>query len=167
MEGLRRRHLQCHGTLRHCGSPLLCAGEGRDVLPVLAEPGLPRHTATLIEIDPRLAERARRTATELGLDGVEVVVADAGTLETYEALPRADVLLVCGVFGNISPDDVRRTVAALPLLVVAGGTVVWTRGTEDMDRTPQIREWFASSGFAEVGFRKTPDRAFAGGALLH
>jgi hypothetical protein len=141
--------------LRHCGSPLLCAGEGRDVLPVLAEPGLPRHTATLIEIDPRLAERARRTATELGLDGVEVVVADAGTLETYEALP---VPTYCWSAGccNISPDDVRRTVAALPLLV-AGGTVVWTRGTEDMDRTLQIREWFASSGFAEVGFRKTPD----------
>ena len=30
---------------------------------------------------------------------------------------RADVMLACGIFGNISDDDVRRTVGVLPALV--------------------------------------------------
>lgn len=52
---------------------VVCAGEGRDLLPVLAECADDRPVrATLIELDPVLADRARATAAELGLDSVEV-----------------------------------------------------------------------------------------------
>jgi hypothetical protein len=140
---------------------VLCAGEGRDVLPVLADVGGGRPVrATLIEIDPPLADRARATATELGLCGVAVKTADAGTPETYRDIPRAHVLTVCGVFGNITVEDVRRTIAALPGLLAAYGIVIWTRGVQDCDRTPDIRATFAAHGFTELTFIGTADGSF-------
>jgi len=139
----------------------ICAGEARDVLPVLAElNGDPPVEATLIEFDPLLAERARTSATELGLSGVEVMIADAGIPQTYREIPRAHVLTVCGVFGNISVEDVRRTITALPGLLAADGIVVWTRGVQDADWTPDIRDTFAANGFTEMSFTSTPKGHF-------
>lgn len=70
------------------------------------------------------------------------------------ALPTlpADVLLLCGIFGNVSDDDIRRTVAAAPALCAAGGTIIWTRHRRAPDLTPDIRAWFGASGFDEVTF---------------
>jgi hypothetical protein len=39
----------------------------------------------------------------------------------------ADVLLLCGIFGNVSDGDIRRTVQAVPALCRAGATVIWAR----------------------------------------
>jgi Putative methyltransferase len=131
----------------------MCAGQGRDLLGVL--PRHPRRAdvrARLVELDPRLAEDARRTAREAGLSGVEVVTGDAALTSAYRDLVPADLVLVCGVFGNISDADIRRTVAVLPGICRQGGTVVWTRHREEPDLTPTIREWFGDNGFAEVGF---------------
>src|ERR1700733_14602858 len=41
----------------------------------------------------------------------------------------ADIVLVCGIFGNISEDDIHNTVARLPALCGPNATVIWTRGT--------------------------------------
>jgi hypothetical protein len=38
----------------------------------------------------------------------------------------------------------------------AGATVIWTRHRLPPDLTPQIPEWFATSGFAEIAF-ETPE----------
>ncbi len=72
-----------------------------------------------------------------------------------DALP-ADVLLLCGIFGNVSDHDIQRTAQAAPALCRAGATVIWTRHRRPPDLTPQIREWFASSGFAEIAFDALP-----------
>jgi hypothetical protein len=63
-----------------------------------------------------------------------------------------DVLLLCGIFGNVSDRDIRRTVQAAPTLCRAGATVIWTRHRRPPDLTPQIRAWFASAGFGEIAF---------------
>jgi hypothetical protein len=52
----------------------------------------------------------------------------------------------------VSGRDIRRTVQAAPALCRAGATVIWTRHRRPPDLTPQIREWFASGGFAEIAF---------------
>jgi hypothetical protein len=131
----------------------LCAGQGRDVLGVL--PGHPRRddvAAVLVELDPRNARLAAARAAREGLAGVEVRQADAGVTAGYaDALP-AGVLLLCGIFGNISDDDIGRTVAAAPALCAPGGTVIWTRHRRPPDLTLLVREWFAAAGFAEVAF---------------
>lgn len=131
----------------------LCAGQGHDVLGVL--PGHPRRdevTAVLVELDPRNARLAAARAARAGLPGVEVREADAGLTAGYaDALP-ADVLLLCGIFGNVSDEDIGRTVAAAPALCAPGGTVIWTRHRRPPDLTPLVREWFVAAGFAEVAF---------------
>lgn len=138
----------------------MCAGDGRDVLPVLAARRAPVVQALLVELDASLADRARASAAELGLPSVDVVTADAGHTDVYVDVAPAHVLLACGVFGNISLDDTRRTIAVLPTLLAPNGVVIWTRGRgeEDVDPSHRIREAFAERGFVEVSY-VTPDDA--------
>lgn len=131
----------------------VCAGQGRDLLEVLA--GRPGHAfvrARLVELDPHNASIAANAARAAGLERIEVVCADAAVVDVYRGLLPADLVLACGVFGNISDDDVRTTVEALPGLCSPGGTVIWTRSRRAPDLTPQIRGWFAGAGFEEVAF---------------
>ena len=131
----------------------LCAGQGRDVLGVL--PGHPRRddvTAVLVELDPGNARLAADGVARARLANVTVRQADAGIAASYaDALP-ADVLLLCGIFGNVSEDDVRRTIAAARVMCAPGGTVIWTRHRRPPDLTPRLRDWFAAAGFAELAF---------------
>jgi hypothetical protein len=137
----------------------LCAGDGRDILGVLAErEDAARVSVTLVEVLPELVERARSAATEVAAD-VEVVTADAGCSETYvgRASVPADVVLLVGVLGNISEADVAATVAAMPGICAPGATLLWSRGRslEGVDDfvTP-VRTAFCSSGFVEMGIQR-------------
>jgi hypothetical protein len=143
----------------------LCAGQGRDVIGVL--PGHPRRDdvhAVLVEADPRNADVARRAAAEAGLRQVEVREADAAGVASFaDALP-ADVLLLCGIFGNVSDEDIKFTVEATPAMCRPGATVIWTRHRLPPDLTPQIRAWFGGSGFDELAFDTSADKMMAVGA---
>jgi hypothetical protein len=128
-----------------------CAGDGRDLLEVL--PTHPRRDdvrARLVELDPDNAGRARRAAA--GLPGVEVVEADAGRSDAYMGAVPADLVLLCGVFGNIADTDVEATIRATPMLCAPGATVIWTRHRRSPDLTPSVRHWFTEFGFDEVAF---------------
>ena len=142
----------------------MCAGDGRDLLGVL--PDHPRRedvAARLVELDPDLVSEARCTLQRLGLPRVEVVEGDAsGTPAYIDAVP-ADVVLVCGVFGNISDEDVHRTINELAHLVAAGAVVIWTRHRRPPDLTTTIRRWFTEAGFEEVGFDKDDRSSFGVG----
>jgi hypothetical protein len=144
----------------------MCAGDGRDLLGVL--PGHPRRTdvhARLVELDPELAARARARAAAVS-PRIEVVNADASTTTAYERAVPADIVLVCGVFGNITDDDIRHTIDELPWLCAPGAVVVWTRGTFAPDLTPAIRTWFEAGGFSELSFVAIPETTFGVGANL-
>lgn len=139
----------------------MCAGDGRDVLPVLAE-GARDVRALLVELDPLLCSRARSTAAHHGLTGVEIRAGDAGVIDAYLNCTPAHVVLACGVFGNITVDDARQTVAALPSLLADDGIVIWTRGRKDHGPDPStvIRELFIAHGFTELGFTAPEDARF-------
>ena len=141
----------------------LCAGQGRDVLGTL--PAHPRRddvSALLVEADPTLAAHARAAAAAAGLNRVEVRAGDASRVDSFaDALP-ADVLLLCGIFGNVSVADIRRTVAAAPALCAPGATVIWTRHQRPPDLTPQVRDWFTAAGFEEVTFWGRPAAPMTG-----
>ncbi|WP_250036231.1 class I SAM-dependent methyltransferase [Paractinoplanes maris] len=127
----------------------MCAGDGRDVLPLLPAGS----QAVLVEWDPVLAARAREAAP----DGVTVLTADAGTTTPYASVAPAEVLLACGVFGNIPYEDTARTIAALPSLLAPGGTVIWTRAGSEAG---VVRDLFAATGFTELSFTAPPDARF-------
>jgi hypothetical protein len=59
-----------------------------------------------------------------GSPTIAVVCGDAGTTTAHLGAVPADLLLLCGIFGNVPDDDIRTTVAAVPALLAAGGTVV-------------------------------------------
>src|SRR5215469_264582 len=131
----------------------LVQGHLSDVLGVL--PGHPREgdvTALLVELDPANAEAARDRAAAANLEGLTVRQADAGLVHSFaDALP-ANVLLLCGIFGNVSDEDIHQTVTAAGALTAPGGTVIWTRHRRPPDLTVQIRSWFGAAGFDEVAF---------------
>ena len=161
---LVQRHLrdaidQRSGPLRIIS---MCAGEGRDVVGVLArQPRRGDVPARLVELDPRYAGFARAAARAAHLDRIDVVEADAGVTDSYMGAAPAEIVLACGVFGNISDEDVRGTIEQLPSLCAPGATVIWTRGREPhRDPALTIRDWFSQSGFDEVAYDAPPEATF-------
>lgn len=142
----------------------LCAGEGRDLLGVLeSHPRAGDVHGRLVELDPENAAVARRRAGTLGV-AVEVVTADASLTDCAAGAVPADLVVACGIFGNISDADVENTIRSLPMLCRSGATVVWTRHTAAPDLTPRICDWFASAGFDEVSFVRAADLKFGVGS---
>jgi len=147
-----RRALDAHPGLVRIVS--MCAGEGRDVIGVLR--GHPRRddvTARLVELDERNVAAAREAARAAALDAVEVVHGDAALTDSYSGAVPAEIVLACGVFGNITREDIVRTIERLPSLSAPGATVIWTRGARpERDVAQEIRRWFDERGFEEMAF---------------
>jgi hypothetical protein len=142
-----------------------CAGDVRDLLGVLATyPRAQAVRARLVELAPELVAAGRERAAREGLAGVDFRLGDASTTRAYAGAVPADVVLLCGIFGNISDDDVRATIQHAPVLCARGATVIWTRGRFAPDLTPTIRRWFADAGFEELSFVTIPNSTKAVGA---
>jgi hypothetical protein len=142
----------------------LCAGRGDDLIGVLRDhphAGLVR--ARLVELDPCNLDALSASARAAGLD-LEIVHGDAGEPRFYEGFVPADVVLLCGVLGNISDSDVQSTIASLPQLCRTGATVIWTRSRRGPDLTPRVRQWFGECGFSELAFVAPVDAVWSVGA---
>lgn len=128
-----------------------CAGQGHDLLGVLeSRPGdRERVRGALIELDAENAAIARRRIAELGVD-VEVVERDAGVTDSYVGLVPADLVLLSGIMGNITADDIEQLIHAARQFCAPEATVIWTRGAQVPDLGPHIRQWFEDAGFTEV-----------------
>ena len=136
----------------------LCAGDGRDILDVVARRGGEEPSVVLAEKDPRLAADAAKRAAAHGLSRVVVVEGDAGDPLTWLEHVPVDLLVLCGIFGNITDVDIRQTIVSIPAMLREEGHVVWTRGADgDLDLRPQVRKWFADAGFAEIAFDGSPE----------
>ncbi|MFD3456222.1 class I SAM-dependent methyltransferase family protein [Streptomyces sp. NPDC058691] len=141
----------------------LCAGEGRDLLDVLPEhPRRDDVRARLVELDPRNSATALARAGQAGLQQVEVVTGDASLIDQYEGMAPADLVLICGVFGNITEADIEHTIAACSQLCRTGGIVIWTRHRGAPDRVPLICEWFEAQHF-ELRWLSAADAGFGVG----
>lgn len=163
----------------------ICAGDGRDILDVLgARADASRVTTTLVELDARLCALAQARALENGLAGVDIRQADAGATDAYLGVSPADLVILVGVFGNISDADVRTTLKLLPALCKPDALVIWSLRQQarqdqgpcgsprrlarlprrnDYERVETLREWFDAEGFHET-FANRADAAFYVGA---
>jgi ubiquinone/menaquinone biosynthesis C-methylase UbiE len=141
-----------------------CAGQGHDLLGVLAtRPDASRVRCTLLEDDERNVAVARSAFAGAALTNVKVVQADAGDLCSYVGSVPADLVLMAGVFGNISDGDVHRTIEALPQLCAPQATVIWTRSRRAPDLTPAVHRWLEAAGLVEQAFHAPQDVLFAVG----
>jgi predicted RNA methylase len=142
----------------------LCGGQGRDLLEVLADhPRRDDVRARLVELDPRNTTFAQDAARASGLDRVEVVTADAALTDRYRGIVPADIVLACGVFGNITEEDIEHTIDSCSQLCKTGGTIIWTRHRDAPDRIPLICNWFEERGF-DRQWLSEPDAGFGVGA---
>ena len=138
----------------------LCAGQGLDLIGVLAEhPRRADVTARLVELDPRNTEVAARLVAEAGLAQVQIVTGDASLTSQYADLGPADLVLACGLFGNMTDADVEATIGYCAQLCAENGTVIWTRARWAPDLVPQICAWFEERGFERIWSWGPPARA--------
>ena len=95
--------------------------------------------AVLVELDPQAGRAGPADAD--GRDGVRVRIGDAGDVASFDDVVPVDPPLLCGIFGNLDDDDIRRTIAAVPAMLAPGGTVIWTRGrfSAERDLRPLVR----------------------------
>jgi hypothetical protein len=141
-----------------------CAGQGHEV--VLALQHHPRSadvSGYLVEWDEYNVHEASGILRAAGLHGIKAVRADASDVDTYRDMPRADLLLLCGIFGNVSDDDVENTIAHASSLCGPGAFVIWTRHRRAPDLTPRIRDWFGEAGLEEVSFESPGENSFSVG----
>jgi hypothetical protein len=135
----------------------ICAGQGHDLIDVLA--GHPRRadvSTRLVELDAQNVALAQGAASALGLDKVQAIAADASLTDAYlDAVP-ADLILVCGVFGNVCAEDVLNTIEHLPELCAPRATVVWTRHRHPPDLVPRALEAFERAGLQLLSFEDAP-----------
>ena len=75
-------------------------------------------------------------------------------------------MLLCGLFGNITDEDIRATISAARGLTRTGGTVIWTRGRVEPDAVDWIASVFEENGFERV-FLSEPGPRFGVGAHRH
>jgi hypothetical protein len=137
-----------------------CAGDGRDLLGVVADHSRgPDVAGRLVELDPELATRAREAAPAR----IEVRCDDASTTTAFAGAVPADLVLACGVFGNITDADIARTIDLLPSLCAPSATVIWTRHRRPPDGTVVVRDTFRAAGFDEIDFVAPDDFLFAVG----
>jgi hypothetical protein len=66
------------------------------------------------------------------------------------------------LFGNITDEDIRRTIKSCSQLCTTGGTVIWTRSRSAPDRVPLICDWFSESDF-DLQWLSEPDAGFGVG----
>jgi hypothetical protein len=126
----------------------MCAGQGRDLIGVAR-----RHrrgddlTGLLVEADPRNVAVAREAIEQAGLSGLSIVQGDAGNSDSYAEAAPADLVLAAGIFGNVSREDIQRTIRFLPALCAPGALVIWTRQPDPDGIVQTIDGWFAEAGF--------------------
>lgn len=142
----------------------LCAGDGRDVIGTLAtHPRCGNVRATLFELNPISIANGRAQIEATGLTHVvKFVAGDATRYDSYRKVGRADILLVCGVWGHVPPHERDEMMRAIRGLVQPGGIVIWTRGAaKGAARLEEIKTLFDPPDWKEVRFDITPDGKFA------
>ena len=138
----------------------VCAGDSRDLIGTLFNhPRASDVYGRLVEIDSRLVEGGRSAAASAGLGGqLEFICGDATLSSVYQGFVPADLVLVCGVFGNVPETELPRLIQSLQYLCRTNGLMIWTRDlvTDGEHRLATIRERLQEAAFEEVSFKMTP-----------
>src|SRR5689334_14799940 len=129
----------------------VCAGDGRDLLGTLKNHHRAKDvSARLVELNPQLVERGRATIESLGLaKQIEFVNGDATIASNYVGAVPADIVIVCGVFGNLTDEaELSRLLDNLRFLSKKDAFVIWTRGnSQGVAHSDTVRRILSASEF--------------------
>lgn len=141
----------------------LCAGDARDLSHAVADhPRSSDVDARVVELDTELAAGAQRRLADLDVRA-SVVTADAGLVDAVADVVPIDVLMLCGIFGNVCDEDVQATIEAVPMLTRSGGSIIWTRHRRAPDLIGSIRGWFDDAGCTTLSLRSAGPGGWAAG----
>ncbi|MEQ1874046.1 MAG: SAM-dependent methyltransferase [Ilumatobacteraceae bacterium] len=130
----------------------LCAGNARDLADALRDhPRRTDVTGGVVELDRQLADESRTNLEAAGGD-IDVIVGDAGNVDTFGHLLPVDLLLLVGIFGNVPDGEVETITRAVPAMCHDGANVIWTRHRRLPDLTPSVRRWFDAAGCTALDF---------------
>lgn len=139
----------------------LCAGDARDIAGALTNHPRTRDiSGELIELEPLLVQDAQANVAAAGV-ALDVRCGDAADTEAFANVVPVDVLVLVGIFGNITEDDVATTIRAVPAICRSGATVIWTRHRRAPDLTPKIRQWFKEAYCSPIDFSSPGPTSFA------
>lgn len=100
-----------------------------------------RAPASYKNLSMKLTRRTPRSADGRRIAGQRRSGAALGDRREPRARPGpVDLLMLCGIFGNVSEQGIKATVSGTPALLRDGGAVIWTRGATDPDLRPAIRQ---------------------------
>jgi len=129
----------------------ICAGQGREVIGALeSHPRRDDVRGRLVELDADNAAFATQWANEAHLEALEVVHGDASVGDAYAGLPRADLVVVSGLFGHVDDKDRVSTIAFLRQMLRSDGHVVWTSFLRNNGPVEKMRRFFVEQSFDEV-----------------
>ncbi len=139
----------------------ICGGHGGELIGALEyHPRRSEITGRLVELDPDNASFARQWALQAAMTGVEVRNDDASLSDSYEGCYPAHIVILSGVFGHITKEDLKRTVSFLREICDTGSSVIWTSYEVLPERTEMIRGFFDENDFEETAFEVTPAGTF-------
>jgi hypothetical protein len=141
----------------------LCGGDARDLADALTDHRrVDDVEGAVVELEPQLAISAASHFRQTGAR-IEVIIGDAGNIATFKHVLPVDLLMLVGIFGNVSAGDVETMIKAVPALCKQAATVIWTRHRRPPDLVPSVREWFDSAGCTPVDFISPGKGQFAVG----
>jgi hypothetical protein len=134
----------------------MCAGQGHDLIGALSRhPRRDDVTALLVERDERNVALARRAAAQAGLNDWAVVTGDASNSSSYAGAVPCDLILTCGMLGNIDPNGLPALIDELSRLSAEGATVIWTYNRLDPKKARALREMFDAAGYQELAYEES------------
>lgn len=75
--------------------------------------------------------------------------------------------MLVGLLGNISHDDLSRTIAATPQMCAPGATLIWSRSRDQDDLNDKVRAEFAAAGFTELDYAESDQTTRPATGLMH
>ena len=139
----------------------ICSGQARDILPILAgKKDNNKINTYLIDTDLECLEYADNYAKENKIPNVHLINKNAGLRETYNDIPQADIIIICGVFGHLSLLDIKSTISFIKHLLNENGFVIWSRHKFDNDISEDIKNIFKELNFNELAFVSPEDEPY-------
>ncbi len=141
----------------------VCAGDGRDLLGTLSShPRSKDVYARLVELNPKLVERGRTAIESAGLGKqIEFINGDATISSNYIQAVPADIIILCGVLGNLADEaELSRLLRNLSFLCKKGSFIIWTRrvrggSRKDIPYFETVRKLLHEAAFEEISFKLT------------
>lgn len=131
----------------------LASGQGRDILESVYELQSDKKISIyLIDSDQESLDYAANFCIEKSISNVTLVLGDASLSDLFKKyeIPRADLILMCGIFGRMSLLDIESIIKSSKQLINDGGNIIWTVNNKIYGIFDIINNTFVKNGFLNM-----------------